>query len=110
MIFANSGYCANSPEYSADKAILAYSEIYAFGETDNANVISLSEEDITEIKEQLRAKFVDEFKEFCLNEESVNKLTDVYDYLEDYNCLVILSGRVFNSDGNKYLRFVDYYL
>ena len=73
MIFANSGYCANSPEYSADKAILAYAEVYAFGETDNANAISLSDEDITEIKEQLRAKFVDEFKEFCLNEESVNQ-------------------------------------
>ena len=40
MIFASSGYCANNPEYSADKAILAYAEVYAFGETDNENCIS----------------------------------------------------------------------
>lgn len=78
MIFSNFGYCAKSPEYSADKAILAYAEVYAFGETDNASCISLSDEDMTEIKGQLRANFAEEFKEFCLSEESINKLTDVY--------------------------------
>ena len=81
MLSANVGQCAKdqqAPKYGADKAILAYAEVYAFGDSKNSRYIGLSKDDITKLKRQVAAKFADDFKEFCLSEESLNKLTDVY--------------------------------
>ncbi|MBR2179312.1 MAG: hypothetical protein IJ862_02810 [Selenomonadaceae bacterium] len=80
MMVASVGQCAKSsaPKYGADKAILAYAEAYAFGSPNDSRYIGLSKNDIVEIKRQLTAKIAGDFEEFCLSEDSVNKLTDVY--------------------------------
>ena len=78
MISTSVGQCAKAPKYGADKAIMAYAEAYAFGEPNDSRYIGLSKSDIAEIKVLIAAKFADDFKEFCLSEDSVNKLTDVY--------------------------------
>ena len=78
MISTNVGHCAKAPQYGADKAMLAYAEVYAFGSSSHSKYIGLSKSDIDKIERQITAKFADDFKEFCLNEESLNKLTDIY--------------------------------
>ena len=80
MFSTTVGQCAKdqTPKYGADKAILAYAEVYAFGYSKDSKYIGLSKDDISEFERQVAAKFADDFKEFCLNEESLNKLTDVY--------------------------------
>lgn len=80
MLSANVGQCAKdqTPKYGADKAILAYAEVYAFGYSKDSKYIGLSKDDISEFERQVAAKFADDFKDFCLNEESLNELTDIY--------------------------------
>ena len=78
MISTSVGHCEKAPQYGADKAILAYAEVYAFGASSHSKYIGLTKSDIDKIERQVTAKFADGFKEFCLNEESLNKLTDVY--------------------------------
>ena len=78
MISASVGHCAKAPKYGADKAILAYTEAYAFGSPNDSRYIGLTKNDIIAIKRQITAKIAGDFEEFCLSEDSVNKLTDVY--------------------------------
>ena len=78
MISTSVGHCEKAPQYGADKAILAYAEVYAFGASSHSKYIGLSKSDINKIERQITAKFADDFKEFCLSEESLNKLTNVY--------------------------------
>ena len=80
MMVASVGQCAKdqTPKYSANKAILAYAEVYAFGSPSDSRYIGLTKNDIAEIKRQINAKIAGDFEEFCLSEDSVNKLTDVY--------------------------------
>lgn len=61
-----------------DKAILAYAEAYAFAGSSNAASAGLTEIDISEAKNQIKIEFAKEFEEFCLSDESLDKLTDVY--------------------------------
>ena len=78
MVATSVGHCAKAPKYGADKAILAYTEAYAFGSPSDSRYIGLTKNDIAEIKRQINAKIAGDFEEFCLSEDSVNKLTDVY--------------------------------
>ncbi|MBR5912915.1 MAG: hypothetical protein IKZ58_00910 [Selenomonadaceae bacterium] len=69
---------ANEPLYNADKAVLAYAEAYAYGSTVYANEAGLAQSDIYEVRNVLVRNFKDNFKDFCLSDATLNKITDVY--------------------------------
>ena len=80
LFTTNVGECAGARDASnkADKAILAYAEVYAYGSTNYAKKAGLAQEDITEVRQIIVNKFRDSFKEFCLSDESLNTLINVY--------------------------------
>ncbi|MBR6013018.1 MAG: DUF5105 domain-containing protein [Selenomonadaceae bacterium] len=66
------------PAYSADKAVLAYAEMYAFGVTDHLSEAGLTEKDIEQISDNIVGEFVQSFAQFPLNEENVAAMTTSY--------------------------------
>lgn len=68
----------NEPLPNAEKAVLAYAQVYGYGSTDYAKEAGILQSDITEVRQIISNKFRDSFKEFCLSDESLKKLTDVY--------------------------------
>ena len=66
------------PAYSADKAVLAYAEMYAFGVTDHLSEAGLTEKDVEQISDNIVGEFVKSFAEFPLNEENVATMTTNY--------------------------------
>lgn len=69
---------ANEPLYNADKVVLAYAEFYAYGSTDYANEAGFSKSVIDEQRDYLINKFKNTFKDFCLSDATLNRLSDVY--------------------------------
>ena len=68
----------NESLQNAEKSVLAYAQVYGYGSTDYAKEAGIQQSDITEIRQIIFNKFRDSFKEFCLSDESLNKLTNVY--------------------------------
>ena len=66
------------PAYSADKAVLAYAEMYAFGVSDHLPEAGLTEKDTEQISDDIVGEFVESFAEFPLNEENVAAMTTNY--------------------------------
>ena len=70
---------SNTNKFSdAEKAVLAYAPVYGYGSTDYAKEAGIQQSDITEIRQIIFNKFRDSFKQFCLSDESLNKLTNIY--------------------------------
>lgn len=67
-------------EGSADKAVLAYAQLYAHGmvDEDNQKSTSLTQADIDKAHEQVVAPLVESFKEYPLSEASVKSITGQY--------------------------------
>lgn len=79
IIFASIGQCAPSPQFGADKSMLAYAEVYAYSKSENAKFAGISQNDINELHKFI-AKFElgNEFDEFCLSDESLAKISEAY--------------------------------
>ena len=69
---------ANKSLQDVEKSVLAYAQVYGYGSTDYAKEAGIQQSDITEIRQIIFNKFRDSFKEFCLSDESLNKLTNIY--------------------------------
>ena len=69
---------ANESLQNAEKTVLAYAQVYGYGSTDYAKEAGIQQSDITEIRQIIFNKFRDSFEEFCLSDESLNKLTNIY--------------------------------
>ena len=69
---------ANKSLQDVEKSVLAYAQVYGYGSTDYAKEAGIQQSDITEIRQIIFNKFRDSFKEFCLSDESLNKVTNVY--------------------------------
>ena len=69
-----------APEASADKAVLAYAQLYAYGviEDENQAAAGMTEKDIEEVQNQVIAPIVDAFKQYPLSDESVAEMTGQY--------------------------------
>ena len=67
-------------EGTADKAVLAYAQLHAYGmvEDENKTAAGLSDADIEKGKEQVLAPIVDTFKDYPLSDESISEMTDKY--------------------------------
>ena len=85
MLFAGCGddgqqksAVADKPAYSADKAVLAYAEMYAFGVTDHLAEAGLTEKDVEQVSDNIVGELVKDFAEFPLNEENVAAMTTNY--------------------------------
>ena len=68
----------NESLQNAEKTVLAYAQVYGYGATDYAEEAGIQQSDITEIRQIISNKFRDSFKDFCLSDESLKNLTDVY--------------------------------
>lgn len=68
------------PAYSADKAVLAYAQLFAYGviEDENQQAAGMTEDDIKEVQNQIIAPLVEYFKEYPLSDESVAEMTGRY--------------------------------
>ncbi len=69
-----------APEFGADKAVLAYAQLYAYGviEDENQKAAGMTEADIEKVQEQVIAPLVEAFKQYPLSEESVAEMTGQY--------------------------------
>lgn len=67
-----------TPQYSADKAVQGYAEMYAFGVTNNMKEAGLTDSDVKEVSDKIIGDLVASFAEFPLSEENVAKMTGVY--------------------------------
>ena len=68
------------PEYSADKAILAYAQLYAYGlvEDDIKAVTGLTDEEIEAAQNEFFEPITESFREYPLSEENVEKMVGQY--------------------------------
>lgn len=69
-----------TPEFSADKAVLAYAQLYAYGviEDENQQAAGMTEKDIEAVQNQVLEPIVDAFKGYPLSDESVAEMTRQY--------------------------------
>lgn len=58
--------------------MLAYAQVYGYGSTAYAKETGIKQSEMSQIRIITFNKLRDSFKEFCLSDESLNKLTDVY--------------------------------
>ena len=67
-------------EGTADKAVLAYAQLYAYGivEDENLAAAGLTDADIKDAQDQVIAPIVDAFKQYPLSDESVAEMTGEY--------------------------------
>lgn len=63
------------PEYSADKAVLAYAELSALGLSENSVATGLSEKDLKTIEDNWDEMMFDSFKKFPLSDESAKEMS-----------------------------------
>ena len=69
-----------APEAGADKAVLAYAQLYAYGviEDENQAAAGMTEKDIEAVQDQVLSPIVEAFKQYPLSDESVAEMTGRY--------------------------------
>ena len=65
---------AATPKYSADKAVLAYAELYAFGNTENIEATGMPKETSDKVKENVDKYSMLPFYNYPLNKENFAKV------------------------------------
>lgn len=66
------------PQYSADKAVQGYAEMYAFGVTNNMKEAGLTDKDVKEVSDKIVGDLVASFAEFPLSDDNVAKMAGIY--------------------------------
>lgn len=68
------------PEVPADKAVLAYAQLYSYGSADDENLkaTNLSEADIEKIREQIFEPISQDISKYAINEETVKALREKF--------------------------------
>ena len=71
---------AKAPAGAADKAVLAYAQLYAYGviEDENQAAAGMTEKDIEAVQNQVLSPIVDAFKQYPLSDDSVAEMTRRY--------------------------------
>lgn len=87
---------AATPKYSADKAVLAYAELYTFGESKNVAATGMPK-DTRESVEKFMANYIMmPFKNYPLNKENFEKIKTAY--TEKIRSLIKVSTRLKKDD------------
>jgi len=70
----------DAPQFGADKAVLAYAQLYAYGiiEDENLQAAGLTQAGVEEIQNQVLQPVVDALQKFPLNDESVSEMAKQY--------------------------------
>ena len=89
MIIGFSTAYAATPKYSADKAVLAYAELYTFGESENVAATGMPQ-DVRESVEKFMANYIMmPFKNYPLNKSVNFQFFDSYFFdLRSFNQLI----------------------
>ena len=66
------------PAYSADKAVQAYAEMYAFGVSNHLNEAGLTEADTKEVSDKIVGELVNSIAEFPLSDDNIAEMAGVY--------------------------------
>lgn len=66
------------PAYSADKAVLGYAEMYAFGVSNHLNEAGLTEQDTKEVSDKIVGELVNSLAQFPLSDNNVAEMAGVY--------------------------------
>ena len=77
-VFAIAGCGADKPKDSADKAILGYSEIMAYGVSDSMAATGMTKKQEEEIQEAVIGDLLKAFPQFPLNDANVQTVTTSY--------------------------------
>lgn len=77
-ILCLAGCGAEKPKESADKAVLAWAEMYAFGVSDNLSATGMTTAQSDQISEQVIGNMLKSFGQFPLNEKNVEVITTDY--------------------------------
>lgn len=85
-------------EGTADKAVLAYAQLYAYGviEDENQAAAGLTDADIEKTQEQVIKPIIDAFKQYPLSEESVATMTA--QYIEKLHAAMAMKATVKTED------------
>lgn len=78
LAFCLAGCGAEKPKESADKAVLGWAEMYAYGMTDNLSATGMTKEQSDQISEKVIGDMLKAFSAYPLSEENVQKITTEY--------------------------------
>lgn len=92
---------AQKVEGTADKAVLAYAQLYAYGvvEDENLAAAGLTEKDIEAVQDQVLSPIVEAFKQYPLSDESVAEMTG--QYVGKLHAAMDMSATVKNDDASN---------
>ena len=68
----------NVPQFSADKAIMDYAEMYAFGVSNHLNEAGLTEADTKGVSDKIVGDVVNSFSAFPLSDDNIANMTGIY--------------------------------
>lgn len=96
MIISFTTAYAATPKYSADKAVLAYAELYTFGESKNVAATGMPQDTRESIEKFMANYIMMPFKNYPLNKENFEKVQTAY--VEKIRSLIKVSTRLKKSD------------
>ena len=89
----------DKPKESADKAVLAYAELYAYADTDKLSATGMTEAQKKQITDALMAESDQMFQSFMLSESNAMEITDYY--LADRKANMELKAKVKKDDAKN---------
>ena len=88
--------CGDKPKDTADKAVLAYAELYAYGDTDKTEATGLTKEQKEKISEALLTEVDQQFQSMMLSEDNAVAVTNYY--IADRKANITLKAKVKKDD------------
>lgn len=97
--FLIAGCGDDKPKESADKAVLAYAELYAYADTDKLSATGMTKEQKEQISDALRTETDDMFKSMMLTDDNATAITDYY--IADRKANLELKAKVKKDDSKN---------
>ncbi len=95
-MFLMAGCGSDKPKDSADKAVLAYAELYAYADTDKDAAAGLTKDQKKKISDFVRNQSDELFQSMMLSEDNATAITDYY--IKDRKDNMELSAKVKKDD------------
>ena len=97
--FLIAGCGDDKPKNSADKAVLAYAELYAYGDTDKVEATGMTKAQKEQISEALHSETDEMFKSMMLSHDNAVAITDYY--IADRKANMELKAKVKKDDAKN---------
>lgn len=88
--------CGDKPKDTADKAVLAYAELYAYGDTDKTEATGMTKEQKEKLSEALLTEVDQQFQSMMLSEDNAVAVTNYY--IADRKANITLKAKVKKDD------------